>query len=504
MIDKRFQVFVSSTYTDLIEERQQVTEQLLRLRCIPAGMELFTASGLPPWDVIKSALDTTDYMILLLAGRYGSSVGGDGRSYTEREYDYALELGIPVLPFLHAEPSRLPANQYDTGKKGKQRDAFWTKVRDSERHTVQFWTNAADLAQKVLASIPEAMRMQPRPGWVRGATESDQEGDRRPAVVLRGTSTSDDLREALAAPAGAARVERAISDAVWAVKAIPFVQGRGEFDGMPDLQAEYQRRLAALEDAARRLVQLVAAAARWGSPDLDRHLLELITELNQAPRASGYTKLIDLMRAPAVLVFTAAGLGACAGRRDELLALLLSDALEVDDPSREDDGPAVTLLTSDLMYSDGWSAQRLRQYLEGALNDDAWQESFDRAWERWQYLVGVASTYFRQVHYKAWGERYPYLRIESAGPGGQRRTTVGKAIRREVRNAGDEHPLLSKGLCGGGADLFEDVAQMFDNRYGEWGDIQDSSALSGGAGWLPSGPHYPGSREESERGRTRP
>ena len=68
MTDKRYQVFVSSTYKDLVAERQQVTEQLLRIRCIPSGMELFTASGLPPWDVIASALDTTDYMILILAG----------------------------------------------------------------------------------------------------------------------------------------------------------------------------------------------------------------------------------------------------------------------------------------------------------------------------------------------------------------------------------------------------------------------------------------------------
>ncbi len=134
MPDKGFQVFVSSTYTDLIEERQQVTEQLLRSRCIPSGMELFTASGRPPWDVIKAALDTTDYMVLILAGRYGS-VGSDGLSYTEREYDYAVAQDIPVLAFLHATPTKLPADQFDTGTLGKKRGAFWKKVRDSGRHT---------------------------------------------------------------------------------------------------------------------------------------------------------------------------------------------------------------------------------------------------------------------------------------------------------------------------------------------------------------------------------
>lgn len=168
VIDKRFQVFVSSTFTDLIEERRQVTEQLLRLRCIPSGMELFTASGRPPWNVIEAALETTDYMVLILAGRYGSISSKDDRSYTEREYDHAIELGIPVLAFLHAKPNRLPAEDYDNGALGEKRDAFWKKVSDSERHTVQYWRDAQDLVQEVGTAISEAIRTEPRPGWVRG------------------------------------------------------------------------------------------------------------------------------------------------------------------------------------------------------------------------------------------------------------------------------------------------------------------------------------------------
>ena len=42
-MEKRYQVFVSSTYTDLQEERLKVMQTLMRLDCIPAGMELFPA-----------------------------------------------------------------------------------------------------------------------------------------------------------------------------------------------------------------------------------------------------------------------------------------------------------------------------------------------------------------------------------------------------------------------------------------------------------------------------
>jgi len=40
-IEKRYQVFISSTFEDLQEERQEVMRALLELDCIPAGMELF-------------------------------------------------------------------------------------------------------------------------------------------------------------------------------------------------------------------------------------------------------------------------------------------------------------------------------------------------------------------------------------------------------------------------------------------------------------------------------
>ena len=52
-MDKRYQVFVSSTYEDLQEERQQVMQALLELDCIPSGMELFPAANDDQWTLIK-------------------------------------------------------------------------------------------------------------------------------------------------------------------------------------------------------------------------------------------------------------------------------------------------------------------------------------------------------------------------------------------------------------------------------------------------------------------
>lgn len=40
-MDRRYQVFISSTFTDLKDERQAVLRAVLELDHMPAGMELF-------------------------------------------------------------------------------------------------------------------------------------------------------------------------------------------------------------------------------------------------------------------------------------------------------------------------------------------------------------------------------------------------------------------------------------------------------------------------------
>lgn len=73
-MEKRYQVFVSSTYEDLQEERREVMQALLELDCIPAGMELFPASSENQWSLIKRVIDDCDYYLLIIAGRYGIGV----------------------------------------------------------------------------------------------------------------------------------------------------------------------------------------------------------------------------------------------------------------------------------------------------------------------------------------------------------------------------------------------------------------------------------------------
>ena len=66
LIDKKYQVFVSSTYEDLQMERQEVMHALLELDCIPSGMELFPAANEDQWTLIKGVIDDCDYYLVII------------------------------------------------------------------------------------------------------------------------------------------------------------------------------------------------------------------------------------------------------------------------------------------------------------------------------------------------------------------------------------------------------------------------------------------------------
>src|ERR1044072_4145935 len=86
---RKFQIFVSSTYEDLKEERQAAVEAILKAGHIPAGMELFTAGSESQLNVIRRWIQDSDIYLLILGGRYGSIEPKSGLSYTEVEFDYA-------------------------------------------------------------------------------------------------------------------------------------------------------------------------------------------------------------------------------------------------------------------------------------------------------------------------------------------------------------------------------------------------------------------------------
>jgi hypothetical protein len=165
---KKYQIFISSTFDDLKEHRDAVVKAVLQLGHLPVGMEMFNAGDQTQWETIKSYIDSSDYYLVILAHRYGSKDPDSSLSYTEKEYDYAGEQGVPRLGFVIDKTANWPAYHVEADAK-TELDAFKKKVGSAR--VIKFWDNTDKLTYHVALSLANEININPRVGWVR-ATEA--------------------------------------------------------------------------------------------------------------------------------------------------------------------------------------------------------------------------------------------------------------------------------------------------------------------------------------------
>src|SRR4051812_22132561 len=159
-VDRRYHVFVSSTFFDLAEERAAVVSALLELDAIPAGMELFPAADDDAWTLIERVIDASDYYLLVIGGKYGSIDPASSLSFTEKEFDLAVRLRKAVMAFLHENPDEIPAGKSETSDETRAKlAAFRSKVQASKH--VKYWRSPDDLAGKVARSYASFQRNYP-------------------------------------------------------------------------------------------------------------------------------------------------------------------------------------------------------------------------------------------------------------------------------------------------------------------------------------------------------
>lgn len=188
-MDKRYQVFVSSTYEDLQPERQEVMHALLELDCIPAGMELFPAANDDQWTLIQKVIDDCDYYIVIIGGRYGS-VRTDGISYTEMEYRYASEIGKPIIAFLHKDPGELPANKTEQTEEGRKKLDEFKEL--AQKKMCKYWTSPDNLGSVVSRSLVQLIKSTPAIGWVKADQMASEEATKE---ILRLRQQVDELQQ---------------------------------------------------------------------------------------------------------------------------------------------------------------------------------------------------------------------------------------------------------------------------------------------------------------------
>ena len=166
-MEKKYQIFISSTYIDLVEARVKVRDAILSMLHFPVGMKMFNAADEEQWEIIQETIDSSDYYVLILGQRYGSEISDgpdEGISYTEKEFRYAREQQIPTLVFIidDSVPLKKKFIEIDPAKL----DAFKEEAR--QNRLVKWWKNEEELASLVMGALYQEFGRKKRPGWVRG------------------------------------------------------------------------------------------------------------------------------------------------------------------------------------------------------------------------------------------------------------------------------------------------------------------------------------------------
>ena len=177
-------VFVSSTSKDLTDYREAVRQAIQRLNLHPIIMEDFNPDQRDAVQRCYDEVQRADIFVGIYAHRYGYCPDTDttyidtddetrtcsgSQSITHLEYDWAMEMGIPVCLFVLAEkdadgrPLAWPLDYVDADRQPMQdfKDAIMSQ------HVVGFFHSPDDLAARVATALPAALNLPPPPTRIR-------------------------------------------------------------------------------------------------------------------------------------------------------------------------------------------------------------------------------------------------------------------------------------------------------------------------------------------------
>lgn len=189
MKSTKYQVFLSSTYSDLVDERESIIKAILEMYHIPIGMEMFSAEDEDQWEIIRRTIEVSDYYILVLGLRYGSKTS-EGISFTQKEYEYALERNIPILAFVMKDTVSLSKDKRDNDL--SEITAFRELVLTNSK-MAQFWETKGELIKNVSISLMKQIMQKPGIGWIRGDNARAEEALSKELTAL--SKENRELRE---------------------------------------------------------------------------------------------------------------------------------------------------------------------------------------------------------------------------------------------------------------------------------------------------------------------
>ncbi len=146
-------IYISSTYNDLVEHRQQVYDILRKMRYDVMAMEDYVATDKRPLDKCLADVASCHIYVGIFAWRYGYVPPGQKQSITELEYQQAGQSGLERLIFLLDEDAPWPRSKMESGAGGEKIEALRGELLAA--HLVQFFKSPEELTEQVADSVAE-------------------------------------------------------------------------------------------------------------------------------------------------------------------------------------------------------------------------------------------------------------------------------------------------------------------------------------------------------------
>jgi hypothetical protein len=139
-------IFISSVYRELREERGALLEEIQKLQDLFVGMEFFGSDPGRPADYCVRKVEESDLYVGLFGDDYGSVDEATGVSFTQLEYEAAVNR-IPCLIFLKTDAAADPDAR-----------VLMLKERLRRNHIVYFFKNLSDLRHQFLIDFIKLLR----------------------------------------------------------------------------------------------------------------------------------------------------------------------------------------------------------------------------------------------------------------------------------------------------------------------------------------------------------
>lgn len=187
MRPRKLQIFVSSTYEDLIDYRLAAMEAILAAGHIPAAMEQFSPGDETAWETIKRWIDDSDAFILILGGRYGSIEPDSGKSYVQLEYEYAKAQEKPYFALFITDKhlnERVNMLTLDKADERTHPELYRNFKKTVTEKLCRPFSSGQEIQMAIFQKLPEWMRNPDLVGWVKGNEARNPDLDRELAKLL--------------------------------------------------------------------------------------------------------------------------------------------------------------------------------------------------------------------------------------------------------------------------------------------------------------------------------